>query len=71
MTTSIIRPAYDVTLRTIAIGALLVSLGVGMASNLLFLAAFQFRVDWFLEPTGILGAGETSAGCSVGPPCWT
>jgi hypothetical protein len=51
-----------VTLRTIAIAALLVSLGVGMASNILFLTAFQFRMDWFFEPTGILGAGATSAG---------
>lgn len=50
------------SLRTIAIAALVVSLGVGMASNILFLAAFQFRVDWFLEPTRILGAGPSSAG---------
>lgn len=48
-------------LRTAAITALLVSLGVGMASNLLFLAAFQFRTDWFFEPTRLLGAGATSA----------
>jgi len=33
-----------------------------MASNAVFLAAFQFRSDWFLEPTRILGAGATSAG---------
>jgi hypothetical protein len=25
------------------------------------LAAFQFRLDWFLEPTRILAAGATSA----------
>jgi len=50
------------TLRTIGVSALAVSLGVGMTSNVLFLAAFQFRIDWFLEPTGILGAGEPSAG---------
>jgi hypothetical protein len=50
-----------VALRRIAIGALLVSLVVGMASNLLFLAAFEFRIDWFFEPTLILGAGTTSA----------
>ncbi len=49
------------TLRTTGIAALVVSLGVGMASNLLFLAAFQLRLDWFFEPTGILGAGSTSA----------
>jgi hypothetical protein len=50
-----------VTLRTAGIGALLVSVGVGMTSNLLFLAAFQFRLDWFLEPTRILGADASSA----------
>jgi hypothetical protein len=41
--------------------ALVVSIGVGMTSNLLFLAAFQFRIDWFLEPTRVLAAGATSA----------
>lgn len=49
------------TLRSTAIAALVVSIGVGMISNLLFLAAFQFRTDWFLEPTLILDAGATSA----------
>ena len=32
-----------------------------MASNVLFLAAFQFRLDRFLEPTRILSSGATSA----------
>jgi hypothetical protein len=41
--------------------ALVVSIGVGMISNFLFLAAFQFRIDWLLEPTRMLGAGATSA----------
>ena len=49
------------TLRTTAIGALVVAIGVGMTSNLLFLAAFQFRIDWFLEPTRLIGGGATSA----------
>ncbi|MBA2633260.1 MAG: hypothetical protein H0U86_09730 [Chloroflexi bacterium] len=48
-------------LRSAGIGALIVSLVAGMTSNLLFLAAFQFRTDWFLEPTRILAAGPTSA----------
>jgi hypothetical protein len=48
-------------LRSLGLGALLVSLVLGMTSNLLFLAAFQFRLDWFLEPTRILAAGATSA----------
>ena len=40
---------------------LVVSLGAGMISNLLFLAAFRFRFERFLEPTLILGSGTTSA----------
>ena len=32
-----------------------------MTSNVLFLAAFQFRLDMFLEPTLILGSGAISA----------
>src|SRR3990170_2558986 len=52
--------APAVTLRGVAIGALVVSLVIGFASNLLFLAAFQFRIDWFLDPVRILGAGATS-----------
>jgi hypothetical protein len=32
-----------------------------MTSNLLFLAAFQFRLDWFREPARVLAAGPTSA----------
>jgi hypothetical protein len=32
-----------------------------MTSNVLFLAAFQFRLDVFLEPTLILASGGTSA----------
>ena len=47
--------------RTAGIAALTVSLAVGLASNLLFLAAFQFRQDWFREPTRVLGGGATSA----------
>ena len=49
------------SLRSLAVGALIVSLTAGIASGLLFLAAFQLRIDWFLEPTRILGAGEASA----------
>ena len=47
--------------RTAGIAALSVSLAVGMTSNLLFLAAFQFRLDWFREPTRVLAGGATSA----------
>jgi hypothetical protein len=48
-------------LRRAGIGALVVSISAGMMSNLLFLAAFQFRLDRFLEPTLILGSGAISA----------
>ena len=48
-------------LRRTGIAALVVSLSAGMISNLFFLAAFQFRLDRFLEPTLILGSGATSA----------
>jgi hypothetical protein len=50
-----------VRLRRTGIAALVVSLSAGMISNLLFLAAFQFQLDRFLEPTLILGSGATSA----------
>jgi hypothetical protein len=49
------------TSRTAGIAALSVSLVVGMTSNVLFLAAFQFRLDWFRAPTRVLGGGATSA----------
>ena len=45
------------TVRTAAIGAVIVSLTVGLASNVLFLAAFQFRIDWLLEPPAMISAG--------------
>ena len=48
-------------LRRAGIAALVVSISAGMTSNLLFLAAFQFRLDMFLEPTLILGSGAISA----------
>ena len=48
------------TLRSAAIGALIVSLTVGLVSNVLFLAAFRFRVDWFLDPPALLSAGPPS-----------
>lgn len=53
--------SQPLTVRSVAIGALIVSLTVGSASNLLFLAAFEFRLDWFLEPTKLIIAGGASA----------
>jgi len=55
------EPRGRLTARGLAIGALVVSLTIGLLSDLVFLAAFQFRIDWFLEPTRMVGAGETSA----------
>jgi hypothetical protein len=48
-------------LRRAGIGALVVSISAGMTSNLLFLAAFQFRLDMFLEPMLIIGSGTSPA----------
>ena len=50
-----------VTSRTAGVAALMVSIIAGMTSNALFLAAFQFHLDWFREPTLLLAAGSTSA----------
>jgi hypothetical protein len=48
-------------LRRTGIAALVVSISLGMASSVLFLAAFQFRFDRFFEPTLILASGATPA----------
>jgi hypothetical protein len=53
--------ASALILRRTGLAALVVSIGLGMASSVLFLAAFQFRFDRFFEPTLILGSGPTSA----------
>jgi hypothetical protein len=50
-----------VTPRAAGVAALSVSLGVGLTSNVLFLAAFRFRLDWFRDPAQVVGAGGTSA----------
>ena len=47
--------------RFAAIAALVASLTVGLISNVLFLAAFQFRIDWFLDPEKMITAGPISA----------
>jgi hypothetical protein len=55
------RGECAVILRGAGIAALVVSISAGMISNLLFLAAFQFRLDMFLEQTLILGSGAIRA----------
>jgi hypothetical protein len=54
------RVAHE-PLRAVALGALGVHLVLGMISLVLFLAAFQFRMDWFADPAQLISAGPTSA----------
>ena len=49
------------TLRRAGIGALLVFFALGSLSGILFLAAFQFRLEWFADPSGMVAAGAGSA----------
>ena len=56
-------------LRRAGIAALVVSISAGMTSNMLFLAAFQFRLDRFLEPTLILGSVRPRWSCCVPGRC--
>jgi len=51
----------DEPLRTVALAALAVHVGLGTLSLVLFLAAFQLRTDWFADPAQLVGAGPTSA----------
>lgn len=48
-------------MRRAAIGAVLVNIGLGTVAGLLFLAAFQLRLEWFAEPAPMVAAGATSA----------
>jgi len=50
------------TLRTGAITALVVTVVLGMISNLLFLWAFEFRLDWFVDPARLVAAGPATPG---------
>lgn len=56
--------------RTIGIGALIVAIGAGMTSNLLFLAALQFRVDWFLSQLGSSVAAPRPPSSCAGRRRW-
>jgi hypothetical protein len=46
---------------TTGTAALVVSISLGMTSNVLLLAAFQFQFDRFFEPTLIVASGRTPA----------
>ena len=48
------------TLRMAAITALVVTVVLGMISNLLFLWAFEFRLDWFVDPARLVAAGPAT-----------
>ena len=53
------RGAWD--LRRATVAALIVSVSLGFASDLLFAAALQLRPEWFADPVGLVAAGEPSA----------
>lgn len=50
-----------VTLRQVAIGALLVALALGSVAGVLFLLAFRFRLEWFADPSALVAGGPASA----------
>jgi hypothetical protein len=50
-----------VTLRTMAVAALIVTAVLGPISTLLFAVAFQFRPEWFADPALMVVAGGESA----------
>ena len=49
------------TLRSATVGALIVTVALGVVSDLLFLAALQFRPDWFSDPALLVAGGPASA----------
>jgi hypothetical protein len=55
------KTARRMTLRRAAIGALLVFFGLGNVAGVLFLAAFQLRLEWFADPSAMVAAGPGSA----------
>ena len=55
------RHETQASLRNLSVGALIVSVSLGLASDLLFVAALQFRVDWFEDPALLVAGGASSA----------
>lgn len=54
-------PKPWLTLRRATVGALIVTVALGVVSDLLFLAALQFRPDWFADPALLVAGGPASA----------
>ncbi|MBA2371462.1 MAG: hypothetical protein H0V71_07415 [Chloroflexi bacterium] len=48
-------------MRRAGIAALLLTVGLGSVSGALFLAAFQFRLEWFADPAPLVAGGPVSA----------
>lgn len=48
-------------LRRAAIGALVLMVVLGSVSDVIYLAAFHFRLDWFADPSKLVAAGSGSA----------
>jgi hypothetical protein len=49
------------SLRVAIVGALVLTVGLGIVSDLVFVAALQFRPDWFADPALLVGGGTGSA----------
>jgi hypothetical protein len=49
------------TLRRATVAALIVTVALGVLSDLLFVAALQFRPDWFANPALLVSGGSASA----------
>jgi hypothetical protein len=47
--------------RVAIVGALIVTVGLGLLSDLLFVAALQLRADWFADPALLVRGGSGSA----------
>jgi hypothetical protein len=56
-----ISRGHGIGLREAAIAALVLTVVLGAVSDTLFLAAYQFRLDWFADPTQVVHAGSGSA----------
>jgi hypothetical protein len=51
----------QLTVREATVGALVVTMALGVVSDLLFVAALQFRLDWLADPALLVAGGSASA----------